>query len=232
MTVPTFSGFPEATFRFLRDIAGHNDRAWFEAHRADYEAGYVAPARLFVEALGPRLKAISRSVRFEPKVNGSIARINRDIRFARDKRPYKDYLDLWFWHGERRGWEAPGFFFRLTADALLLGVGMHQFMPPALDAFRKAVVDDGAGRALATAIGEVRAAGPYLVGGSTRKSVPRGFDAGHARADLLMHEGLWAELRTKPDGAPTPDFLDFCSGHFAAMWPISHWLLDEVVPAR
>lgn len=70
--VATFTGFPETTFRFLRGLTKNNDKAWFEAHRADYEAGYVEPARAFVSALGPKLRKISNGVEYEPKVNGSL----------------------------------------------------------------------------------------------------------------------------------------------------------------
>src|SRR3954447_12759897 len=91
-SVMTFNGFPKETFAFLEGIAAHNEKAWFEDHRDLYEAGYVAPARAFVETLGPKLKKVSPTVQFEPKVNGSLSRINRDIRFSKDKRPYKDHL--------------------------------------------------------------------------------------------------------------------------------------------
>lgn len=62
-------------------------------------------------------------------MNGSIMGINRDIRFSKDKSPYKDHLDLWFWTGDRKGWDTSGFFFRLTPDRLVLGEGMHGFVP-------------------------------------------------------------------------------------------------------
>ena len=77
--------------------------------------------------MGPKLRTISPAVRFEPKVNGSMSRVNRDIRFSKDKRPYKDHLDIWFWHGDRKGWNCPGFWFRLTPKEVHLGVGMHYF---------------------------------------------------------------------------------------------------------
>src|ERR1051325_10940839 len=101
--VGEFTGFPDLTFRFLRGIAEHNDKPRFDAHRADYEAGYLAPAMSFVAALGPKLRKLAPDVQFEPRINASIARVNRDIRFARDKSPYKTHLDLWFWHGSERG---------------------------------------------------------------------------------------------------------------------------------
>jgi uncharacterized protein (TIGR02453 family) len=98
-----FGGFPKGTAKFLRGLSKNNEKAWFEAHRGDYQTGYVEPALAFVEAIGPRLQKISPSISFEPKINGSLFRINRDVRFAKDKRPYKDHIDLWFWHGDKRG---------------------------------------------------------------------------------------------------------------------------------
>ncbi len=69
-----FEGIPKGTFRFVRSIAEHNTKAWFDAHRDDYEQFYVAPAKALVSALGSRLRQISKSVKFEPRVNGSVFR--------------------------------------------------------------------------------------------------------------------------------------------------------------
>ena len=123
----SFAGFPPETFAFLAGIAENNDRDWFQANRALYEAGYVEPARAFVEWVAPALAEISPEVRSEPKIGGSIMRVNRDVRFSRDKRAYKDHLDMMFWHGEKRGWTHPGFFLRITNEAVWLGSGMHHF---------------------------------------------------------------------------------------------------------
>src|SRR5665213_2366294 len=140
MGEPTFDGFPAATGEFLTGIAAHNDKTWFDAHRSRYEAGYVEPARRFVTAIGPRLRAISPTVQFEPKVNGSIGRINRDIRFSKDKRPYKSSLMLWFWHGDRKGWDTPGFYFSLSPEKIFLGTGMHGLEKEALERFRQSLI--------------------------------------------------------------------------------------------
>jgi len=226
----SFKGFPSGTRRFLRELSNNNDKEWFDAHRGDYQSFYVGPALAFVAAIGPQLQKISPSVSFEPKINGSLFRINRDVRFSKDKRPYKDHVDLWFWHGNKRGWESPGFFFRLSSDRLILGAGMHRFEKAQLDAYRDAVADPRRGKLLAKTLESVKAAGPYAIGGATRKSVPRGFDASHKRAALLLHEGLYATFEGASGPiAESPDFVDFCLGHFGAMWPVSHWILDEVV---
>jgi hypothetical protein len=98
---------------------------------------------------------------------------------------------------------------------------MHRLEKTQLDAFRAAVVDRRAGAALAKAIDKVGAAGPFVIGGASRKSVPRGFDAHHPLAGLLLHEGLWVERERKPDKSiATPAFVDRCAAEFAAMWPV------------
>ena len=76
---------------------------------------------------------------------------------------------------------------------------------------------------------KVEKAGPYTVGGASRKTVPRGYDANHKRANYLLHEGLYAGLELPFSASAKPGFADVAEGHFKATWPIGKWLLDEVV---
>jgi uncharacterized protein (TIGR02453 family) len=223
-----FSQFPDETLQFLAGIAFENSKDWFEANRGLYEKGYVEPARSFVETMGPRLKKLSPDVRYEPKVNGSIARVNRDVRFSKDKSPYKDHLDIWFWHGDKKGWDRPGFYLRITAKTIYLGSGMHMLEGELLERFREAVVADAPGRKLEQAIAKVKKAGAYEVGRATRKTVPRGYDGAHKRASLLLHEGLYAGLELPAAEATKSGFADRALTHFSATWPVGKWLLDEV----
>lgn len=137
-----FSGIPKGTVKFLSELSRHNEKSWFDAHRADYDEFFMAPAKELVEALAKPLKKLDPKLQALPRVNGSILRINRDVRFSKDKRPYKDHLDLFFWSGAKKGWDSSGFFFRLTLNKLLLGCGMHGFMPPVLARYRNNVLDD------------------------------------------------------------------------------------------
>jgi uncharacterized protein (TIGR02453 family) len=224
-----FDGFPEATRQFLAGIAENNSKDWFDANRALYEEGYVGAGRAFVEAVGPNLRTISRTVHFEPRVNGSISRVNRDTRFSRDKRPYKDHLDLIFWHVERKGFGYPGFYIRLTATDVWLGSGMHHFTDEGLTRYRDAVVDEHSGKALVAAIETVEKAGDYMVGSMPRKTVPRGYDKEHPRARYLLWEGLPAMAQTTIGDAMKPDFADRALAHFRNTWPVGQWLMDHVV---
>ena len=156
MAEPAFGGFPAATFEFLDGIAAHNEKTWFDAHRSVYERGYVEAGRAFVAAIGPRLATLSPGVKFDPKINGSIGRINRDIRFSKNKQPYKTHLALWFWHGDRRGWDRPGFYLHIGQDRMFLGCGMHGLEGEILDSFRQSVIHPRSAKALLAAVAAMR----------------------------------------------------------------------------
>lgn len=224
-----FQGFPPVTFAFLEGLRDHNDKPWFDAHRADYQAGYVEPALAFIEALGPRLRAFAPELNYEARINGSLFRIQRDTRFAKDKTPYKAYLDLWFWAGPIRGWEAPGCFFRLTPESLVLGAGLHRFSPHQATAYRKAIDDPDSGPELEALLASIATVGAYAVAQPKRKTVPRGFDPCHPRAALLRMEalhGVWEG--PVPEVARSAGFLDFCATHCEALHPVNRWLLAHL----
>ena len=220
--------FPPETKAFLEGIAAHNDKEWFTANRALYDAGYVDPARAFVDAMGPELRKLSPTVIYEPKIGGSIGRVNRDTRFSRDKRAYKDHLDLWFWHGDKKGWTHPGFFIRLAAKDVWLGSGMHHIEGDLLTRYRDAVVGEQSGRALVAAIETVEAAGDYAIGSMPRKSFPRGYDKAAPRAKYLLWEGLPAMAQMSIDDALSAGFAETAFIHFRNTWPVGRWLMDHV----
>jgi uncharacterized protein (TIGR02453 family) len=225
-----FEGFGPGTFAFLRDLAQHNDREWFNANRARYEAYYLAPALTFISEIGPRLAAeLPGDVRFEARVNGSLFRINRDVRFSKDKSPYKDHIDMWFWTGDRKGWETPGYFMRLTPERWAIGAGIHHLSKAGLEVYRNAVVDDARGRELEAAVARIGDA--YEVGPAVRKTVPRGYDSDHPRAGYLLFQGLVAMLEAPlPDEAAGRGFVDYCAGHFKAVSPVNEWLAGLFAP--
>jgi uncharacterized protein (TIGR02453 family) len=219
-----YTGIPGGTLDFLDGLEQHNDKKWFDAHREEYERYYVGAATTFVSALGPKLQRLAPSIHFEPRVNGSIMRVHRDVRFSKDKRPYKPHLDLWFWQGERKGWNAPGFFFRLTSQALILGSGIHRFEPQQLAAYRAAVLEPASGKALAKTLAALTDHS-YVLGQATRKTVPRGLPADHERTDLLLHEGLIVVLETAlPAELSTPAFIEYCVEHYKRFVPLHAWL--------
>jgi uncharacterized protein (TIGR02453 family) len=220
-----FAGFAPELLSFLAELGRNNDRDWFHAHREEYEGLLLEPARDFVEALGAELGPHFNA---DPRVGGSIMRIARDTRFSRDKRPYKDHLDLWFWHGAGPSRERPGLWFRLAPTQLILGAGMHRFERGVLDRYRDAVVDPERGRRLVEAVAAAEKAGAE-VGGRRYKRVPAGYDAAPDRVDFLRHDGLYAGLELPvPREAHTPRFPSFCAERYRTMRPIVGWLVELV----
>lgn len=225
----SFTGFPPEAVRFYRQLAAHNERDWFAAHKAVYERQVLEPAQAFVVALGARLRRLSPTLRFDPRPggSGSIFRIHRDTRFSKDKTPYKTHLGIFFWEGERK-W-GPGFYFHLEPPRLQLYVGKYVFDREALAAWRAAVAGRELGEPLAALLRRLQRRG-YTLGGQHYKRVPAGLAADHPRADLLKHNAVWlCADEPLPDVLHAPRLVDHCFAHFKAMSPLHVWL-REVMP--
>lgn len=225
----TFSGFSSKTTRFLAALSKNNSKSWFDEHRFEYEQYYLDPARAFVEAVGPALREISPNVQAQPKVNGSIFRINRDVRFSKDKTPYRDHIDMWFWDGEGRSNAVSGFYLRITASEVIVGAGAHMMDADRLKRFRNAAADAVAGPAILKAVDAVKAAG-YSVGGEHYKRLSKGFeDAGVATGKLLRHNALFIDVTVPtPKELRSDAFIEFCTGHWKMMSPVHRWLADNL----
>ena len=228
-----FAGFPRDGLEFLAGLRSDNTREYFDAHRADYETALMQPAKQFVVALGAELRArVSPGLRAEPRVNGSILRINRDTRFSTDKRPYKEHLDLWFWEGDGPSRERPGLFVRLRPETVQLGAGMHRLEPGPLAAYRAAVDDERTGTALEAAIGEALMLRGATVGGLAYKRIPRGYDADHPRAELLRHGALHVSGEWKlPRTVSSAKFTGWAAERLERLAPVERWL-TAVLPAE
>lgn len=221
-----FSGFTKETVRFYTALRKNNDRDWFEANRETYERHVMAPAKLFVTAMGERLRSIVPGVVAVPKVNKSIFRINRDTRFSHDPSPYKTNLGLYFWDGARSRMESAGFYVGLEPPDIMLGGGMYVIPDALLGRYRQAVVDPKRGADLAKIVAALRAIPGCAVEGSHYKRVPAGFDPGHKNAELLKHKGLYAGFGTKvPEELFSAAFVDYCLERFEPVAPLHRWLM-------
>jgi uncharacterized protein (TIGR02453 family) len=191
----------------------------------------VDGAKRFVEAVGPRLREFAPAIQFEPRIGASLSRVNRDTRTDKGKPPYRDNLDLWFWHGDKKGWDQPGFFLRITPENVWIAAGMMHILWPQLKDFRAAVIDDRAGPELVAAVSRVQAAGPYQVGYPKRKTVPKGFDSEHPRAQFLLYESLWGHLQLPAEAILDSNFSETALSAWRDLSPITRWLLAELSPA-
>ena len=120
-----FKGFSPDTISFFLQLRQNNNKPWFDAHRQMYNEAVMDPSRAFVEALGRRLATIAPGVHADPRVNRSIFRINRDVRFSKDKSPYKPYFASLFWKARGLSWNARVFIFTSSRPTCWLERAFH-----------------------------------------------------------------------------------------------------------
>ena len=219
-----FNGFPKEYFSFFNKLKQNNSKEWFEKHRGEYDEFVMHPAREFVIEMGKKLKKIAPQVNAIPKVNKSLFKINRDVRFSNDKSPYKTYMGIWLWEGDGKRMECSGFYLHVENKKVLIGVGIKMFSKPLMDRYRKAVVDKKQGAALKSAVRKISAKG-YLIDGKHYKKVPRGYDADHPNAEYLLYNGLTARVEEKvPDVFFSGALIDHAYTHYKNMLPLHRWL--------
>lgn len=221
--------FTLATLRFFRGLARNNRKPWFEAHRAEYDALVVAPMRELIEEMDVRLARFAPEIIGDPK--RSMFRIYRDIRFSKDKSPYKTHAACWFYHrdgsravGREAAGGGAGFYFQIAPGSCFLGGGM--WMPPkeALHNLRDAIADDP--RAFARTVTGPRVKRRFggLSEDEALKRVPRGYAPDHPAARWLRQQSftLGRELTdAQALGARLPALLE---ADFRLMVPLVRWI--------
>lgn len=135
--------FSDASFKFLRGLARHNEREWFQAHKAEYDEQVRAPFQRLLTDLQPVLAGVSEHYRAEPKtVGGSLFRIQRDTRFANDKTPYKTWQGARLFHERGRQVEAPSFYLHLQPGNCFIAAGLWHPEPDSLRRIRHFILDN------------------------------------------------------------------------------------------
>ncbi len=203
---------PKATLAFLKGLQNNNNREWFDEHRNDYKVSFVEPLKDLVVHLGEALEKKLPGLRYEPRINGSIFRLNRDVRFSKNKSPYKTNGGVFLWVGNEKKLACPGVYFHLEARSLMLGAGVYMFAPDKLDIYRSRVEENGA--ALARALKKAEKAG-FETGGEKLKRVPRGFDQESKYADLLKYKGLHTGKRYPAKKVTEPGLVKWLAREYA-----------------
>ena len=220
-----FSGFPPEAIQFLADLAANNDRAWFQPRKADYERWLKQPLEALCVALDERFRA--RGIPLQADAARSPFRIYRDVRFSKDKSPYKTHVSASFpWIERAPGSDEmgnPGGYFHLAAGEAFVGGGLWH--PPVikLAAFRKAVMDDPSG--VRRLLDEPEFAGRFgAISGDTLKRVPRGFPADHPEAELLKLKDMTFGQRLSDEDVLSPRLPDVVAESLQVAVPIMGFL--------
>lgn len=186
-TKADFVGFPADMFQFLAELGLNNEREWFEPRKPRYEASVSEPALAFIRAMAPRLSEISpHFVAVDKKVGGSLMRIFRDVRFSKDKSPYKTNVGIQLRHTTGKDVHAPGLYLHIEPGECFLGVGLWRPEPDSLAKIRKRIVDQpDTWRSLRDKPSFESA---YELKGESLKRPPRGFDPEHPLIDDLKRK--------------------------------------------
>jgi uncharacterized protein (TIGR02453 family) len=165
-----FTGFPRESVQFFKQLASNNNRDWFLPHKDTYERACRAPMQALVAELEPGFG------------KGRISRIYRDVRFSRDRAPYKTYIAA----------GVGGHYISLSAEGLYVGAGLYRPDPAVLQRFRAAIDDDTTGHQLQAIVSSLRRKRYEVASHETVSSAPRGYALDHPRIHLLKMKDIFA----------------------------------------
>jgi uncharacterized protein (TIGR02453 family) len=223
-----FDGFPETGLSFLRDLGANNERDWFEAHRIAWDEQIIPSMLSWCSELSTRLRDVMPHLVFVPRVGGSLYRLNRDIRFSRDKSPYKTHVAALMWEGNGEKHDAPGVYLHVAPGEVIFGGGLYVFEEGRLDRYRKLLHNEQSAERLRSALALAKKAGLKPDGDKLQKP-PRGFDPEGPNAELSKYKGLVVGKTIKPAGwLHSKEALERSEAAARAYAPLHAWLRDEL----
>jgi uncharacterized protein (TIGR02453 family) len=217
------TSFTPETFLFLTDLAAHNERPWFAANKHRYEQHVLAPALAFIETIAPAIHGISRHfVASKRRVGGSLMRVYRDTRFARDKAPFKTNIGIQFRHERAKDVHAPGFYVHAEPGGCFLGAGIWHPEPSALKAIRREIVEQPK---LWQSSRDARSLRRHFeLGGRQLTQAPRGFPRDAPHAEDLKRQDFIASCTLAERDVLRGDFAAHVAERFAATTPFMEFL--------
>jgi uncharacterized protein (TIGR02453 family) len=225
IAIETFAGFRPEAIQFLADLAENNDRAWFQPRKVEYERLLKEPLEALCVALGELFEARRLPLSADPV--RSPFRIYRDVRFSKDKSPYKTNISAafrWVEGAEMTHQEGdPGGYFHLAPGEAFVGGGMWHPPTAKLTAFRQKVLSDPA--SVRRVLDEPAFARTFgAISGDSLKRVPTGYPADHPEADLLKLKDMTFGHRLGDDDVMSPRLPDVLVASFEVAVPVMRFL--------
>lgn len=196
----------EALFQFLRDLKKSNDRDWFNANKQRYIDQVRQPLLDMISDFAPLLSAISPHYLAVPKASGgSLFRIYRDVRFSKNKDPYKTHAGIQFRHEAGKDAHAPGFYLHLEPDSVFVATGVWHPETTMLTKIRRAIVDDP--EEWKSIVTEFQFESSFTLEGDILKRPPKGFDGNHPLITDLKRKDFIGVCRLTEEDVCAPDIL-------------------------
>ena len=219
--------FTKAAFNFLDELAANNNRAWFEANKPRYESLVREPALEFITAMGPALEKFAPNFRAEPrKMGGSLMRVFRDTRFARDKTPYKTNIGIQFRHALGKDVHAPGFYLHVANDGCFLGAGCWHPEAAALGRIRDLIAAQP--KRWIAARDERKFAARWSLAGDSLTRPPRGYPADHPALEDLKRKDFIALVSLAAAEVTGSGLVKLAGARFAAAAPLMKFLCEAL----
>ena len=210
----TFKGFPNEAVEFYEGLIANNTRTYWQANKPIFERAVRAPMLALLDEL----------VDYGPY---HVFRPNKDVRFAKDKTPYKDHIGA---YGESQG--GAGFYVQFSATGMLAGAGYYHMAADQLDRFRDAVDSDRVGAEIVSITDGLRVQGLEITAIGSLKTAPRGYPRDHPRIELLRLKGLVAMRQWKPARwMQTKAVVERVREMWVAAAPMNAWLDAHVGPS-
>lgn len=199
---------PPDLYDFLIDLKENNNRTWFQANKGRYEKEFKEPLLAFITAFGERLPAISPYYMAVPKVTGgSLFRIYRDVRFSKDKRPYKTWAGMHFRHERAQDVHSPGYYIHLEPGNNFISCGIWKPDSASIGKIRGVIAEHP--RRWIDAVREPGFISVYRLAGESLKRPPRGYDPDHFLIDDLKRKDYLASIAISTKRTTSPSFLDY-----------------------
>jgi len=213
-------------------LARNNEKAWFEAHRADYENEVRAPMRELIEELDVRFAKFAPEIGGDPK--RSMFRINRDIRFSKDKSPYKTHAAAWFHHrnaarsvGSEADAGSAGYYFHLEPGGRsMLGAGLWMPPRPQLNKLREAIAENPKG--FDRMVRSLPSRFDGLDDEAALRRMPRGYAEDHPAAKWLKYQSFTTGHTLTDAQVTSKSLADLLAREFAAVLPLVRWLNETL----
>ncbi len=214
-----FIHFPTSAIKFLCELEANNSRDWFHANKKTYEQVLKQPAQEFCATFSQRLLMLT-GIEHEHK----IFRINRDIRFSKDKTPYNTHLRISFFPMQNTNLK-PGWHFSLETQRMIFGTGIFAIEKEQLDILRHYIAGKG-GKQLSSIMTMLRSQN-VRIGEPELKRVPKPFAPDHQHATLLRHKSFsaWIDF-DDPQIATQSTFIDTLISKAEILQPLNNWLSE------
>jgi len=217
--------FNRKTISFLKELSQNNNKVWFDKNRQRYEDEVRTPALNYIESMDQHMAKISpHFIVSAKKVGGSLMRVHKDIRFSKDKTPYKTNIGIHFKHARGKDVHAPGFYFHIEPGEVFLGAGIWRPESSTLKNVRTLM--DEYPKEWKKLANKLTSKNDFKFGGDSLKRPPKGFDAEHPLIDDLKRKDFIAVSNLKISTVYAKDIDKQTARLFKAAAPLVKFICD------